>query len=680
MKKSIKKKYQSGGYMVNLNTVPTASSLIPPISTDGYRSDSPDRFNPFNMIPSGDITMKNVPHPVLGMDNKGNHKMMMPGSDYKFPGNYVMEVPFRQYGGAQHFNPEQGYYGPNKNLSDFYDRQSGVTNQIPGFSPTNPESVKAFQQLYDKLSNSGYFSGDGRTAVDGKFGDYTYGAPAIPAPVPQPKKSVSYEKIYDAQGNFQYSPVFNGNWSHGDSLNFMKDLPNDIGGHSVIKGQAYEELWNGRHQNTMAPQWVKTNTVPTASSVAKKSNIKVSYDDSYTAMAKGGYYMGMDGKKHKSKGSGTYQNGTYFKDGGHWIQNATEHMRKDHPCTGSKFGGPECPPGSKRYDLAKTFRHMHHKQDGGPVEQQGSPLTPSAAGPQGKKKGWADFANLGVDLFGISGPVAGYLQDLNGQQNLDKFTMSHGTTDSLFSGAKLDNGFSKGDYVNTGAAYGSFRPNRSVPGSAGMYYPAMQSGGYIPSELNYASPGIPNISQGAPSNPMSDNGNMTPTNYDTPAVPVPPPSDIATRTNNPGNMKYKPWMKKFGAQPSGIPGSDGGEFAAFPSLKEGLEAYKMQLFGATDGLFKSNYYKPDTPVDQALKTWSNGAYGSGIYPSIKDKTLGELTDAQRTELAKRQIKRESGKMFSELQQQHIFQQGGEYELTDEQIDQIKKAGGEVEYL
>jgi len=41
-----------------------------------------------------------------------------------------------------------------------------------------------------------------------------------------------------------------------------------------------------------------------------------------------------------------------------WIQKATKNMRTDKPCTGSKFGGPSCPPGSKRYNLAKTFKKM----------------------------------------------------------------------------------------------------------------------------------------------------------------------------------------------------------------------------------------------------------------------------------------------------------------------------------
>ena len=54
----------------------------------------------------------------------------------------------------------------------------------------------------------------------------------------------------------------------------------------------------------------------------------------------------------------------HAKDGGsdkNWIQKATKNMRKDKPCTGKKFGSKTCPPGSKRYVLAKTFRKMNKK-------------------------------------------------------------------------------------------------------------------------------------------------------------------------------------------------------------------------------------------------------------------------------------------------------------------------------
>lgn len=46
---------------------------------------------------------------------------------------------------------------------------------------------------------------------------------------------------------------------------------------------------------------------------------------------------------------------------GNWIQGATASIKRrgtEGVCTGSKFGGPGCPPGSKRYNLAVTFRKM----------------------------------------------------------------------------------------------------------------------------------------------------------------------------------------------------------------------------------------------------------------------------------------------------------------------------------
>ena len=74
-------------------------------STDGYRSDSQDVNNPFNVIPSGNITMKErdgrplKKGPLLGVDNLGNRKIMHPGQDYQFPGSQVTEIPMAQIGG-----------------------------------------------------------------------------------------------------------------------------------------------------------------------------------------------------------------------------------------------------------------------------------------------------------------------------------------------------------------------------------------------------------------------------------------------------------------------------------------------------------------------------------------------------------------------------------------------------
>jgi len=48
-----------------------------------------------------------------------------------------------------------------------------------------------------------------------------------------------------------------------------------------------------------------------------------------------------------------------------WMQKASASIKRRHTkgvCTGSKFGGPSCPPGSKRYNLAKTFKKIARKK------------------------------------------------------------------------------------------------------------------------------------------------------------------------------------------------------------------------------------------------------------------------------------------------------------------------------
>ena len=49
------------------------------------------------------------------------------------------------------------------------------------------------------------------------------------------------------------------------------------------------------------------------------------------------------------------------EDDDKWIQGAEKDIEKrgtEGVCTGDKFGGPTCKPGTKRYNLAKTFRKM----------------------------------------------------------------------------------------------------------------------------------------------------------------------------------------------------------------------------------------------------------------------------------------------------------------------------------
>jgi len=65
------------------------------VNNTGYTPGTNSFNNPVNIIPSNNITMKNTPFPVLGVDNKGNKKIMNPGENHIFEGNSVLEVPLK---------------------------------------------------------------------------------------------------------------------------------------------------------------------------------------------------------------------------------------------------------------------------------------------------------------------------------------------------------------------------------------------------------------------------------------------------------------------------------------------------------------------------------------------------------------------------------------------------------
>lgn len=63
------------------------------VTKTGYWPDSPDRNNDFNIIPSNEITMEGMDMPLMGVSNTGDKKLMLPGKNYKFKGETVMETP-----------------------------------------------------------------------------------------------------------------------------------------------------------------------------------------------------------------------------------------------------------------------------------------------------------------------------------------------------------------------------------------------------------------------------------------------------------------------------------------------------------------------------------------------------------------------------------------------------------
>ena len=79
----------------------------------------------------------------------------------------------------------------------------------------------------------------------------------------------------------------------------------------------------------------------------KKQSMKARRDESYGAWGKR-----PNQRINRAKGGKAKKN---------WIQGVNKSIKKRGTkgvCTGKKFGGPTCRPGTKRYNLAKTFKKM----------------------------------------------------------------------------------------------------------------------------------------------------------------------------------------------------------------------------------------------------------------------------------------------------------------------------------
>jgi len=110
------------------------------VSKTGYKRNSKDRNEPALRIPSSSITMRGVDHPVVGVDNNGNVKLMFPGEDYEFSGDYVNEYPLKQDGGET--NKQREWLRAYVNSPKYLERL-----QSEGFTDPKKEQVARLKNL-----------------------------------------------------------------------------------------------------------------------------------------------------------------------------------------------------------------------------------------------------------------------------------------------------------------------------------------------------------------------------------------------------------------------------------------------------------------------------------------------------------------------------------------------------
>ena len=157
---------------------------------------------------------------------------------------------------------------------------------------------------------------------------------------------------------------------------------------------------------------------------------------------------------------------------------------------------------------------------------------------------------------------------------------------------------------------------------------------------------------------------------------------ISLTHNNPLNIHQGDFASKYG----GVQGSkDGGGFVSkFPDMKTGIQAAKDLLFGP-------NYN--NLTIEQARNKWVKGNPGTPSESSshiVKamggNKKISELTNSEKDALIKQFAKWEGKQAYTKIKDMPLFadggtyDEGGVYDLTEEEIRSILSLGGNVEFI
>jgi murein DD-endopeptidase MepM/ murein hydrolase activator NlpD len=167
-----------------------------------------------------------------------------------------------------------------------------------------------------------------------------------------------------------------------------------------------------------------------------------------------------------------------------------------------------------------------------------------------------------------------------------------------------------------------------------------------------------------------------------------PSGSIAVTHNNPGNIHYGKFTSQWGATKGSLDAGSTGNVAMFKTLEDGWDAFKK--------LIKGKGYS-DLSLLDARKKWVTGDENKDTPSAaliVKEMGLDantkvkDLTPEQLIKYSSLFVKYEDKKMYKKMKDLKYFEEGGEvnynegeeYDLTEDQIRQILEQGGEIEFI
>lgn len=390
------------------------------------------------------------------------------------------------------------------------------------------------------------------------------------------------------------------------------------------------------------------------------------------------------------KKGGTYNMGVYFEPGG--VYDPWQAINPNDPNTMNQVNQPvqDAMAGTIPVNNFGNNQTISPDALGNPDYMQ--PQSGPTPQPNAQRHGWgATMGAIGgvqTAKLALAESIAGAVDNKKNQKRMQKYMQQQGSSDVLYSGTAQNTAGNKGDYVTTGSAYGQYRPQQANPYSpAGMYgqmyYPGMELGG-----IPYAEMGM----------------EMDMNTFDVESI-----NKALTKGLDFSGMGMKPPGGQGMEMLENTGGSDD-DFTKDIVHHESRGNYKAQnpnssaagkyqfLWNTWGGKIKSvtgvsskKEFLNNPEAQDAFYGWYVENEMKPAVSRLKRYNKKGLSDAQLSKLY--HFKGEGGakqwlttgvdataKNNENIPSYIGMEEGGEYELTEEQIHQILADGGEIEFL